>query len=54
MGALLSDALPNRIIDDSPTDPNSLSIKGFMAVLFGVAGVTAAFLEEWRLRLPSD
>jgi hypothetical protein len=53
-GVLLSDALPNRIVDAFATDPNSLSIKGFMAILFGAVGVAAAFLEEWRRRLPSD
>ena len=54
MGVLLSDALPNRIIDTFATEPNSLPIKGFMAILFGAVGVAAALLEEWRLRLPAE
>ncbi|HYK94354.1 MAG TPA: hypothetical protein VE011_00585 [Candidatus Dormibacteraeota bacterium] len=54
MGTLLSDALPNRIVDAFATNPNSLPIKGFMAVLFGTVGVAAALLEEWRSRLPTE
>ena len=54
MGVLLSDALPNRIIEAFATEPNSLPIKGFMAVLFGAVGVAAALLEEWRAHLPAE
>jgi hypothetical protein len=54
MGVLLSDALPNRIVDAFATDPNALPIKGFMALLFGAVGVAAALLEEWRVRLPVE
>jgi hypothetical protein len=54
MGVLLGDALPNRIVDAFAADPNSLPIKGFMAVLFGAVGVAAALLEEWRVRLPAE
>jgi hypothetical protein len=54
MGVLLSDAVPNRIVDAFATDPNALPIKGFMAVVFGAVGVATALVEEWRVRLPAD
>jgi len=52
MGVLLSEVVPARLAQAFDDDPNSLSIKGFLAVTFGSVAVAAALLEEWRQDLP--
>jgi len=48
LGALLAQALPERLIAPVTNDPNAIPVGGWMAIIGGALGVGFGLLEEWH------
>jgi membrane protease YdiL (CAAX protease family) len=51
VGALLSSALPPRLLAEAVSDPNRIPVAAWVAIAFGGVGVAVGILEEWHSRL---